>query len=656
MAYKMKSREELDKEINEYLKEYPIGNIYEKNLILDFSSTDLSDLYKLFLDIKGKKLNEELFNKIEEILAEKYNIDKNRIFKEDSDYIIDENNIMNLANVIKDVYIKNISSTEKTVSEDEMYKLAVIVNKVFPDFFLSLIKTPSSNVEEDKKIIEKRIWETIGHWEEHSSKEAEEENRDILGALYIATKKLYPEMGIYVPGRIKSAKSSINNINKEATNSLNSLIPEDASTGLTREDVEKQFSMEKANGDFSGFTIVLGNTDDTMHFDKNDPKTSELLKLRKIKDSNINFSHSLENFLVDNDSYEFTINELLQMKLELLMRLRQLTYEECRKEYKGTSFTDLFAKTKKVYDEKQYDEDEFYDEIEYANRIDEIYELLDEMKKRAYDKYQAKILEISLPEILKDELLSDELHIQARFVKRVKKENGFCADYYELKTHNGRKIELQAITKMRFKESKDGSSDHSSLPNKGIEISQFFEPASDECNELTYKKMLKVLNDTPIAKKNNLYITQDNELSPTDRRLKKRLKAAEHNVRLKKFFEDEHTYPDGSITKCSYNLDEYLLHFAEFISPKMMSVSSHHTRFHKGVAGYSKKSILSAFTEVLLKHDSTSCLAQMLIDELDKLVANDKNEISRNGIIRRANKRYGNNGEGIMQNSDSDER
>ena len=92
--------------------------------------------------------------------------------------------------------------------------------------------------------------------------------------------------------------------------------------------------------------------------------------------------------------------------------------------------------------------------------------------------------------------------------------------------------------------------------------------------------------------------------------------------------------------------------FAEYVSPKLMSVSSHHTRFHKGVAGYNKKSIISAFTEVLLKRDSTSCLAQILIDRLEEIVPNDKNEISRNGIIKRANKRYINSGENRDEEDD----
>ena len=71
-----------------------------------------------------------------------------------------------------------------------------------------------------------------------------------------------------------------------------------------------------------------------------------------------------------------------------------------------------------------------------------------------------------------------------------------------------------------------------------------------------------------------------------------------------------------------------------------MTVSSHHTRVNTSVAGYNKKSLVSGFTEVLLKHDSTTCLSQMLIDKLETLVPSDKNQVSKNGIGKRAKARF----------------
>ena len=650
MAYTIKTRQEFKQEIKQYLKENPIEESYEKSLIEDFESKDLTDLYKLFLDLKGKKLDDDLLIKLKNIVGQDYSLNVNIIFPDEEDSnIISNRNIEEITNIIKNKFLEMMQYNKEDINKEELYKMATIVNKVYPETFLKLIKTPKSNIKKDQEIVKERIMKTIEHWHSHNSERALEENRDILGALYISASKLYPEMGIYVPGRTKSMKSSVVNINKEAYGSLANIIPENMEEGISTDEVDKKFQMDKANTDFSGFTIVLGNTDDTMHFDKSDPKTSELLELRKIRDKNMKFLHSMENFLIEHDNDFFSKQELHQIKMELLMRLRELTYEECRKEYKGTSFTEMLKENLgKEYDLDDYD----VNEGEYLMKLDELYELLDEMKKRIHDKYQAKILEISVPEILNDELLSAELHVKSRFIKKVIKENGFCANYYELTTIDGRKIELQAITKMRFKESKNGSSDHSKLPNKEIKITQFFEPSSKECDEQEFIKMMTLLNNTPIAKKNSLYITPDQELSPMEKRLKRRLKVAEQNVKLKDSFEDTHIFPDGSVQKCKYSLDEYLKNFAEYVSPKLMSVSSHHTRFHKGVAGYNKKSIISAFTEVLLKRDSTSCLAQILIDRLEEIVPNDKNEISRNGIIKRANKRYINSGENRDEEDD----
>lgn len=643
MAYTIKEKTELEKEIKQYLEKYPIEESYEKSLIENFDSRNLSDLYKLFLNLKDKKLDADLLEKLKNKINEDYSIDVNLIFpNEEITNIISNKNIDVITNIIKDKFLEVMKKNKDDISEDELYKLAMIVNKIYPEAFLELITKPSSDIKKDQELIKSRIMETIEHWNIHNTRNSIEENRDILGAIYIAASKLYPEIGIYVPGRIKSMRSSTANISKEAYSSLKEIMPKNIDEGITNNEIYEQFKMDKANTDFFGITIVLGNTDDTMHFDKSDPKTSELLELRKIRDKNMKFLHSLENFLAEHDNENFSKQELHQIKIELLMRLRQLTYEECKTEYKGTSFTEML----KTNMNKEYDSDEYDDnEMEYLIKLDEIYELLDEMKKRIHDKYQAKILEISVPEILNDELLSGELHIKSKFIKKVIKENGFCANYYELKTIDGRKIELQAITKMRFKESKDGSSDHSKLPNKEIKITQFFEPASKDCDEQEFLKMMTLLNNTPIAKKNSLYITPDQELTPMEKRLKRRLKVAEQNIKLKDNFEDVHVFPDGSEQKCIYSLEEYLISFAEYVSPRLMSVSSHHTRFHKGVAGYNKKSIVSAFTEVLLKHDSTSCLAQILIDKLEEIVPNDKNEISRNGIIKRANKRYINTGE-----------
>ena len=320
------------------------------------------------------------------------------------------------------------------------------------------------------------------------------------------------------------------------------------------------------------------------------------------------------------------------------MRLRESTYDQCTKEYKGTSFAKLLKDSIEDYNnllslppEKQQLDDDYA----YFSKLDEIEILLEELKKRVHDKYQTKILELVIPEILKDELISSELQIKSKLEKTVIKKNGFYSTYYTLITPTGRRIELQVQSYMRFKESKDGSSDHSKLPNKSIDISHFFEPADPNCEPEQYEYFLNLLNTTPITIRNFLNQSSDSLLSLREKNLKRKLKTAEQNVKLREFTSYISKNDDGSITITKMPIELELPLFAEYVSPKLSSTSSHHTRF-RNIAAYNKKSLVSCFKEVLLKSGDLPCLAQELVNKLEEILPNDKNEVSKDGIKERA--------------------
>ena len=632
MAYKLKNANEFRKDLDNYLIENPLHLNYEEALLSNFNSHNLSDLYKLFLDLKGSNLSKQSYVKLKSILKNNFSIDSNQIFtledeENDSIHISKDIHISRLLEILKDKYIsyvKEDSIKPQSIDKEELYKLSLIINKKFPKVFLELIKSSNQDINRAQNFIKNKILDILDEWHLNNSKDSEEENRDIAGAFYITARKLYPDLNIYIPGRIKSAKSSISNIEKETKESLLSLYPSDIHSGLSNEDIEQQFKIDNATTDFSGLTVVLTNTDDTLHFDKSDPRSVEILKLRKIRKDNINFSHSLENFLSVNDETCFSKIQLLQIKIELLQRLRESTYNECTKEYHGTSFCELLKENIDRYNKEleSVDAEELnIIDTNYMKEMDEIYELLDELRKRVHDKYQSKLLEIAIPEILNDKIFSEELKVKSYFVKKIRKKNGFCSDYYCIETPEGRKIELQTQSKKRFEDSKNGPSDHSLLPNKKIDISRFFEPVNPNFAEDDFEYFMNFLNTLPIATKNYLFNTPDSDLSSINRRTKRKLKIAIENVKLKD------------------DVDKTLPIFAEYVSPKLMTVSSHHTRFNKSVAGYNKKSLVSGFNEVLLKHDTTTCLAQMLIDKLETLVPSDKNQVSKNGISKRAKAR-----------------
>lgn len=643
MAYNIKQQEEFLKDLNKYLEKNPLEQDYEQNLINTFSSSNLSDLYKLFLKLKNYSLSDDLYNKLETIIATNFSINSKIILDLKSD-CIEEENIHALENIIKDKYLEYIAADSDEITDEELYNLSVIVNKVFPEVFLKLVHTPSNDIEAQQAIIREKILTTIDHWHLHSSDSAQIETKDIAGAFYITAKKLYPHLNIYIPGRVKSMRSSLININKEISKSLSSMIPTDSSVGITTEDVKNQFSLNDANTDFSGITIVLNNVDDSFHLDKNDPRSTEILKLRKIRNDNLNFTHTLENFLADHEDTDLSNTDLLQIKIDLLTRLRDSSYDECTIEYHNTSFAQLLKSSIEEYQyELNYETEPISDDKNlYMLKIDEIYELLDELRKRVHDKYQTKILEMAIPDILNDEIFSEILKVKPKFIKNIRKKNGFCSLYYSLVTLDGRKIELQAQSKKRFEDSKNGPSDHSNLPNKNIDISDFFEPVDPDCDETQFKTLLNILNNTSITTRNVLYRTPDLQLPPTDKRLKRRIKIAEQNIKLKDNIEVTTVSNDGTTQTTLYPIEKYLPLFAEYISPQSFTISSPHTRFNNGIAGYNKKSIISSFTDVLLKHDSTTCLSQILIDKLQEILPNEnKNEVSKHGIIKRSTSRYG---------------
>lgn len=637
MAYILKNKEQFKEDLNQYLEAHPIELNPEIALIDDFGSSNLSDLYKLFLKLENVKLNEELNIKLSKMLKEKFDINPNEILNLDTNTPsltpISQASIHALETIIKDKYLIYTSNQSK-IDKDEFYKLTVIVNKCFPEVFLNLITNPTVDIKQQQDYIKSKFLSTVDHYHVHSSKEAEEENRDIKAALYDTIQRHYPNLNIYIVSRIKSMKSSVDNINKELSKNILDLLPSDLSNGISSEDLQNQFSLEDANTDFSGFTIVLSNTDDILHFDKTNPKSSEILKIRKNRKQNIDFTHSLENFLSENDETYLSHIDLLQIKIDLLMRLRESSYDQCTKEFKETSFSKLLQDAINDYNlspEKQQQDDDYT----YSSKLTEIEVLLEELKKRVHDKYQTKILELVIPEILEDDLLTNELQIKSKFEKTVIKKNGFYSTYYTLITPTGRRIELQVQSYMRFKESKDGSSDHSKLPNKSIDISRFFEPTDPNCSQDQYEYFLNLLNNTSVIVKNFLNQSSDTLLTFREKNLKRKLKIAEQNVKLKDFITYTIKNDDGTEVEQQIPIEQELPLFAEYVSPKLSSISSHHTRF-KSIAAYSKKSLVSCFTEVLLKSGTTPCLAQQLIDKLESILPNDKNEVSRNGIARRA--------------------
>ena len=98
MAYLLKTPYDFKKDLDNYLIAKPLDSSYEKTLLDNFSSNNLSDLYKLFLDLKDSKLNKKLYNELKNILSNNFSINPNQIFT----LVDDENDIVCIS---KDIHI-----------------------------------------------------------------------------------------------------------------------------------------------------------------------------------------------------------------------------------------------------------------------------------------------------------------------------------------------------------------------------------------------------------------------------------------------------------------------------------------------------------------------------------------------------------------------
>ena len=133
MAFNPKSKEEF---LNS-LKDIQINPPPEATIINNFTPKGLSDLYELFLSLKGISLDNQYFS----ILL-------NKISSHYSEDIIDfvhnpigDNEINQLLEIIKQEYLEIVHyNNPNKVSKEEQEALKIIVNKNFPSVFLDFIK------------------------------------------------------------------------------------------------------------------------------------------------------------------------------------------------------------------------------------------------------------------------------------------------------------------------------------------------------------------------------------------------------------------------------------------------------------------------------------------------------------------------------------
>lgn len=507
--------------------------------------------------------------------------------------------------------------------------------------FKSSLQFTNTDITSQQKEINNYFAELNDQYLKANSLEVKEYCSYLIAAIFLTYKRMYPDLSIYIPFRIKSDNSSIKNYSKELNKSI-----------MEKYDPQKnELDLSGISKDFIAATVVLDHVK-TSRKTKTEYLSPEISRLRKLKEDILNFVNKtddiLENELIDEKKY-------MDLKKDILKRIIDCTYPECINERDIPYATEL-SELERLYDTKC--ENNSFISIITENQIKDLKTLLLDLRSRSSDKLEHEILQETLPTVLSAPLLKNALMVNFKFEKAPKKPNGFVALYYTLKTPYGL-IELQAQSNKRYYEAKKGSAFHSGVLGKEVDITSFFElvnpddvrPLNFYLNKLDNIPADKILSDIEIPE-----FTSEEEKykflnSPDGENYELTLLAKEYMSHIK--IKDNLTFTTNTMVKSqihnpitgksetiqipienideykdrpiqppiTVNTDKYLISLAKSISPFMEICSSGHTSF--STASIHQKDLVGEFTEILRKKDSTSCLSNMLISRLRTFLRNN---------------------------------
>ena len=470
----------------------------------------------------------------------------------------------------------------------------------------------------------------------HNENISQEYIKNFNASLYESARKEAPECTLFIPDRTKSLRSEQHNMEKEYKAFLKSLIPSNPTIGISSSDVKEQFNVEKIDNDFTGSTIVLTDVNDSIYFEGSTEEEKNLINLRKEKENRKAKLYKIQNYLRDNP---FISEELyFQIYIDLLEEFQKTTYPECYEERldpqdaNSLTYNEAIEKALKNYWNKVSSES--FSTLASPDEMDDLSTIIEQLKLRNDDKFQNAMLDVIIPKILSSSLLqphisSNEkealpnLDISWEKTKDSKKPNGFCAKYYKVSLPVGPKgkkidIELQALTKMRYDDSKGGNSDHNKQKGKRPsieELKMFFELSNPNENPEHLDTYLETLDSYVFNTIEGLKNKTD--LSKAEQLALQRVEHARNSIKMREFFPRNEENKD----KNDIPLKSVLIHFAEYWSPKMRVTSSAHQLFERG-AKVTANNLIETFSDVLRKQNDLTCLSQILIDKLSEYVQN----------------------------------
>lgn len=473
-------------------------------------------------------------------------------------------------------------------------------------------------------------------------------------AIYLVYKKLYPDLAIYIPFRIKSDNSTMRNVHKEVIRDLENIDFSNLNETEEMDALKENFTLEGIIKDFMGATIVLDHRKDYRKNGKKyeSPEIQELLDKEKETTKFIGDCEELiEEGFIDEEKY-------LSLKIDILAKIIENTYSEFTEE-RTIPFSTELENLKNIFDKKSQTGN-FATTITKAE-YDELINLIDELRSRKSDKLEFEILQETFPKVFNDPLIKNALGATIEFNKFSKKSNGFASLYYTVTTPFGI-MEFQLQSNKRYYEAKKGSAFHSGIKGKTINIDSFFELA-DPNDEKPLQFYLNALDSFPADKiissvelpsfktpeeKKEFLRTEFGQEYLASEKIKEYMK----HIKIKDnmIFKPDTTVKESVngelVEKPAQNIDytnlkkpdeiyeqketimdtnEYLLSLALSLSPYMNVCHSAHTLFSS--ANTQAKSVEDEFSEILRKKDSLSALRNMLVERLKTILKTTDNKV-----------------------------
>ncbi len=441
------------------------------------------------------------------------------------------------------------------------------------------------------------------------------ENREFLcyltSAIFLTYKKLYPQLSIYIPFRIKADISFIKNVKKELA------------LYISNTNLNTTFDPTPIEKDISGIRIILNDINLSL------PQTKESAMLFHNPEIHNLYVESANNFnFVDKvDDYIYsTIHNgktYFELKKELLKRIIEITPPEFTEETKpNPSFSKLLEETENIY--KYFIENDSLPTNMSDADITELETLANALRSRSQDPLQFAILRETLPVVFDAPLIKNVLKTSYKYDKESLKPSAFQSIYYNLDTPFG-PIEVQCQSNKAYYAATKGSSYHSGLKGKTINIKDFFELVNpNDEHDISY--YLDNLDATSADDMISPYELPEFKTPEERKEFMKTpmgiayLESEKYREMIKhiKIKDEIEINSVGSKTTKKINANTYLFSSALALSPYMNVCSSGHTSFTN--AGIHHKKIIGEFAEVLRKRDSNTCLRDLLIRRLEQLI------------------------------------